>query len=85
MSVTSLLIVYNYNLERAKTAKLIQQVGSDKIVQGNTNARILEQLQSRQTRWKVLEDDSEDEDGNIKITDDFEEVDGDQEDEEQDE
>ena len=33
----------------------------------------------------MLEDDSEDEDGNIKITDDFEEVDGDQEDEEQDE
>ena len=54
---------------------MIQQVGSDKIVQGNTNARIVEQLQSRQTRWKVLEDDSEDDDGNIKITDDFEVVD----------
>ena len=44
-------------------------MGSDKVNAGlpGSNERIIQQIQSRQSRWKVLEDDSEDEDGNIKI------------------
>jgi hypothetical protein len=34
---------------------------------GTSNERIIKQLQARQARWKVLEDDSEDEDGNVKV------------------
>lgn len=48
-------------------------MGSDKInaKMAGSNERIIQQLQSRQTKWKVLEDDSEDEDGNIKVVDDY--------------
>ncbi len=56
---------------KAKTAKLIQAVGTDKahapIV--GSNERIISQIQSKQSKWKVLEDDSEDDDGNIKVED----------------
>lgn len=33
----------------------------------SSNERIIQQIQSRQSKWKVLEDDSEDDDGNIKV------------------
>lgn len=54
---------------------MLHAVGSDRQNPGapSSNQRIIEQLQSKQSRWRVLEDDSEDEDGNIKVVDDFEE------------
>jgi len=45
-------------------------VGTDKAhtTQTTSNDRIIQQIQSRQQRWKVLEDDSQEEDdGEIKI------------------
>jgi tRNA 2-selenouridine synthase SelU len=55
--------------QKAKTAAIIQAVGTDKAHQTLTtsNERIIQQIQSRQSKWKVLEDESEDEEGNIKI------------------
>ncbi|CDW82911.1 UNKNOWN [Stylonychia lemnae] len=58
---------------KQRAIKIIQSVGNDKINAGHSssNQRIISQLQSKQSRWKVLEDDSEDEDGNVKVVDDF--------------
>lgn len=55
--------------QKAKTTKIINAVGSDKVTAGmpSSNERIIQQIQSRQQKWKVLEDDSEDDEGNIKI------------------
>jgi hypothetical protein len=57
--------------QKAKTAAIIQAVGTDKAHQTLTtsNDRIIQQIQSKQAKWKVLEDESEDEEGNIKIED----------------
>ena len=50
---------------------MIQSVGNDKVNAGmpSSNERIIQQIQSKQSKWKVLEDDSEDDDGNIKVQD----------------
>ncbi len=57
---------------KAKTTKMIEAVGTGRghapIV--GSNERIVQAIQSRQQRWKVLEEDSEDEEGNIKVVDD---------------
>lgn len=53
-------------------AEKIQDVGKDKqpgMVSFNSQAMI-EKIQSTQRKWKVLESDSEDIDGNIKVLDD---------------
>lgn len=48
---------------------MIDAVGSDKVHAGSSNDRIISQIQSRQSKWKVLEDDEGDDDvdGGIKI------------------
>ena len=55
---------------------MIEAVGSDRVhtIGGtSSNDRIISQIQSRQSKWKVLEDDEGDEnddaDGGIKIED----------------
>ena len=60
--------------KRRMKTEAIKSVGADK----NTNAvsfdqqqSLVSKIQSTQRRWKVLESDSEDDDGNIKVADDF--------------
>jgi len=65
------------NEEDEKTKKKIYQekisdVGKDKQkgAVGFNSAALIEKIQSTQRKWKVLESDSEDLDGNIKVVDD---------------
>eukprot|EP00347_Sterkiella_histriomuscorum_P018550 403345084 len=73
------------NESKQRAVNILNQVGSDKINAGqpSSNQRIIEQLQSRQSRWKVLEDDSEDEEGNIKVVEDYDEDDNAEEDDQE--
>ena len=58
-------------IEKERTAKIIEAVGSDKVNANSmtSSERILSKIQSKERKWKVLEDDSEDEEGNIKVVD----------------
>ena len=62
-------------IEKERTAKIIEAVGSDKVNANSmtSSERILSKIQSKERKWKVLEDDSEDEEGNIKVVDAFDE------------
>jgi hypothetical protein len=45
-------------------------VGTDKNTNAvSSNQAIISRIQSKERKWKILEDDSEDEEGNIKIVD----------------
>lgn len=59
------------NTEKQKTAKIIESVGSHSTNPqlGGPVDNIAKKIQSKEKRWKVLEDDSEDELGNIKVVD----------------
>jgi len=60
--------------EREKKIKRtagINSLGSDKTTGAvGMNQTLIDKIQSTQRKWKVLEDDSEDEFGNIKVVDD---------------
>lgn len=57
-------------------ADLIQSVGADKKTGavGFNSQALIDKIQSTQKKWKVLESDSEDLDGNIKVVDEDENV-----------
>ena len=50
----------------------LEQVGKSKVTGavGFNSQALIEKIQSTQRKWKVLESDSEDLDGNIKVVDD---------------
>ena len=56
--------------KKQRASKMIQSVGSDKNTGAANFNNLIEKINSRQRKWKVLESDSEDLDGNIKVVDD---------------
>ena len=66
------LIIDEHDKKVNKT-KIIKAVGTDKKTGAvGFNQSLIEKIQSNQRKWKILEDDSEDEFGNIKVVDDDE-------------
>ena len=63
-------MIANQVIEKARVAEFIESVGKDshksKISKSQSES-LASKIQSKERRWKVLEDDSEDEDGNVKV------------------